>query len=755
MSLPQVYTISQFTRFRDGKPHSRGGAEKHFHMLAEACSKAGYPCRQFQIDDPDLPAALEDPHAVFLVDSWMGAMVKRSPRVVSSCISVWAETNLVAYGNPPDDMARRQLEYWSRPTTLAVAQCVLSKIHMEKWAREFSLPVTPRLRVVPLGVDTGLYHPEDRERPDRLADALIIHAAPPGNRKKRPDVFERLQGRFRVECLDAEIGEEPAKYRRGDIFVHVPYSEDNCYSVIEAMATGMICVFSDCVNPDKDQDVRIENGIGYLRGVPFAAYVKSDASQEEIERAIALAWENRTYLMPRVLAVRHYNLRQWEEGWLDAIREVCGGPAGTVPPRKPAASVADIAKALREAAAKLAAGTGTTAGAKAPEGPRSMAPSPSDRPLAVAWRNRADMLAAKGGDGTVIEETMAALRSSGQRAELRLEPAPDLGRFDVVHLNNISRSQDTLEHMRHAQAAGKPTVLTALYEDMDRYLVPAMKTDVLFRYLAGKGQRVPLEGLAQLRASFELDADPLADPMARSLGIGDPVRQGEILRGVDLILTSGKTESETIRRKFPGAAPIAEMHYGFNRAYQAADGRLFEQRHGLRDFALCVGRLEPRKNQWQLIEVFRAMPRFTLVLIGVFSDPSMEPLIRAYAPPNVRFFPRLPMDELASAYAAARIHVLPSWYELPGLVSLEAAAAGTRVATTDWGTAPDYFGDKAWYLPPDDPVRMREVLLAAMDSAPKPGLREHVLENFSWDRTARAAMDAYRRALAGRRAETA
>jgi glycosyltransferase involved in cell wall biosynthesis len=113
------------------------------------------------------------------------------------------------------------------------------------------------------------------------------------------------------------------------------------------------------------------------------------------------------------------------------------------------------------------------------------------------------------------------------------------------------------------------------------------------------------------------------------------------------------------------------------------------------------------------------------------------------------------MDELASAYAAARIHVLPSWYELPGLVSLEAAAAGTRVATTDWGTAPDYFGDKAWYLPPDDPVRMREVLLAAMDSAPKPGLREHVLENFSWDRTARAAMDAYRRALAGRRAETA
>ena len=113
--------------------------------------------------------------------------------MVSSCISVWAETNLVAYGNPPDDMAMRQLEYWSRPTTIAVAQCVLSKIHMEKWARHFGLPVTPKLRVVPLGVDTDLYRPDDRERPHRLEDALIIHAAPPGNRKKRPDVFTRMQ----------------------------------------------------------------------------------------------------------------------------------------------------------------------------------------------------------------------------------------------------------------------------------------------------------------------------------------------------------------------------------------------------------------------------------------------------------------------------------------------------------------------------------------------------------------------------------
>ena len=743
MPQDKVYTISQFTRFKNGKPNSRGGAEKHFHMLAEACIRAGYACEQFEIEDPRLPAILEDPDAIFLVDSWMGALVKRSKRVISSCISVWAETNLKAYGNPPDDMARRQLEYWGRPTTHVIAQCVLSKIHMEKWARQFGYAVSPLLKVVPLGVDTDLYHPGDREAPYHLKDALIIHAAPPGNRKKRPDVFERMKGRYRVECLDADIGEEPEKYRRGDIFVHVPYSEDNCYSVIEAMATGMVCVFSDCVNPDKEQDVIIEKGIGYLRGVPFAAYVKSDATQEEIEAAVALAWENRTYLMPRVLAVKFYNLSQFEKGWLDVIRQTgADGPAAPIP-APPAASGDTVSVALRTAFAALSAGP-LPASAPAASAP----PSPgNDNTISVVWRNRADMVVAKGGDGTVIEETLRALKNLGHRAELDLGAAPDLRSCDLVHLNNISRSQDTLEHLRHAKAAGKPAALTSLYEDMDRYLVPAMKTDLLFRYLATKKQAVPLEGLSQLRGSFELDALPLDDPMAKRLGIGDPERQGEILRGVDLILTSGRGESESIRRKFGTTAPITEMLYGFNRAYRQADGRLFSERHGLKDFALCVGRLEPRKNQWQLIEVFRSLPALKLVLIGVFSDPSMEPLIKAYAPPNVVFFPRLPMDELASAYAAARIHVLPSWYELPGLVSLEAAAAGSRVATTDWGTARDYFGDLAHYLPPDDPVRMRAVIREAFDSAPKAGLKQHVLESFSWEKTALAAVAAYRRIL--------
>lgn len=373
--------------------------------------------------------------------------------------------------------------------------------------------------------------------------------------------------------------------------------------------------------------------------------------------------------------------------------------------------------------------------------------APSIKPAIppMLWQNRDDMEKSQGGDTTLVNETMGGLRELGVEVSLSLEERPSLEGYGAVTLVNISRTRDTLAQLANARARGKPTVLVPLYEDMDRYLVPAMKTDLLFRYLAIKGKQVPLDALKAVRDGFELTEHPLDNPFARHFGIGDAEKQRSILGEVDYILTSGKAESDSIRKKFAPRAPIEEMYYGFNRDFQAADAKAFESRHGLKDFVLCVGRLEPRKNQWQLIEVFRSLPHLTLVLIGVFSDPSMEPLIKAYAPPNVKFFSRLPFAELVSAYAAARVHVLPSWYELPGLVSLEAAAAGCRIVSTDWGTAPDYLGDKVAYCSPDNPPGIRAAILKAYDSAAPASLREYVLETFSWRRAARKCLDVYER----------
>lgn len=370
-------------------------------------------------------------------------------------------------------------------------------------------------------------------------------------------------------------------------------------------------------------------------------------------------------------------------------------------------------------------------------------------PMRILWQGRGDLHAYPLGDGAVVDSVMRGLKESGMQASLSLAGNPDLSGVDVVQLANMVHTRDTRLQLANAKAAGKPTVLIPMYEDLDRYLVRAIKTNAIFRFLAAEKKPIQLENVAKLRDAFELAAHPLDEPGARHFGIGDAEAQKSILEGVDRIFTSGKAESESIRARFGKGLPISEMPYCFNPRFASGDPAAFTRRFGISDFALCVGRLEARKNQWQLIEVFRGLPHLKLVLIGAFTDPSMEPLIKAYAPPNVVFIRGLPLDELAGAYAAARLHVLPSWYELPGLANLEAAAAGCRVVTTDWGTPRDYLGDQAGYCDPSDPLSIRKAVLDAWDRPADPSLRERVIRDFTWKRSTARCLEAYREIAKG------
>ena len=60
----------------------------------------------------------------------------------------------------------------------------------------------------------------------------------------------------------------------------------------------------------------------------------------------------------------------------------------------------------------------------------------------------------------------------------------------------------------------------------------------------------------------------------------------------------------------------------------------------------------------------------------------------------VTFAGQVPHDStaLADLYQGARVHILPSWFETTGLVSLEAALSGCSVVSTERGHAEEYLG---------------------------------------------------------------
>jgi glycosyltransferase involved in cell wall biosynthesis len=102
-------------------------------------------------------------------------------------------------------------------------------------------------------------------------------------------------------------------------------------------------------------------------------------------------------------------------------------------------------------------------------------------------------------------------------------------------------------------------------------------------------------------------------------------------------------------------------------------------------------------------------------------------------------------------YSAARVFAFPSLYEGFGLPVLEAMACGTPVVTSNAASLPELAGAAAFQIDPDDPRRQGAAIIALCTQE---DLHEEMREKglaqaaqFTWDKTARETLAAYRHAL--------
>jgi hypothetical protein len=134
-------------------------------------------------------------------------------------------------------------------------------------------------------------------------------------------------------------------------------------------------------------------------------------------------------------------------------------------------------------------------------------------------------------------------------------------------------------------------------------------------------------------------------------------------------------------------------------------------------------------------------------------QPAYEELCRNFPRRGKTIFTGPVSEEmLFSAYRAAKVHALPSWFELPGLVSLEAGWMGCNVVTGSWGTTREYLGEDAFYCEPNDPESIRKSVEEALHRPAVSGLRARI-ERWTWDKHAEGVHKIYR--IVKKRSETA
>ena len=167
-----------------------------------------------------------------------------------------------------------------------------------------------------------------------------------------------------------------------------------------------------------------------------------------------------------------------------------------------------------------------------------------------------------------------------------------------------------------------------------------------------------------------------------------------------------------------------------------------------RNGVLYVGRLEPHKNQLGLITELSGTG-VPLTIVGP-EHPHHEDYAkrcRAVADESVTFLGMLSGSRLRDAYRSALVHALPSWFETTGLVSLEAAATGCAIVTTNRGYAREYFQDFATYCDPGSKGSIRRAVELALQKPAPASLRNRILNNYTWDHTARATLAGYKLAI--------
>jgi glycosyltransferase involved in cell wall biosynthesis len=353
----------------------------------------------------------------------------------------------------------------------------------------------------------------------------------------------------------------------------------------------------------------------------------------------------------------------------------------------------------------------------------------------VLFIARATLYDSPGGDTVQILKTAEELRKLAVTVDIGLcTDEFDYQKYDIVHFFNIIRPADILYHFNKS----KRTVISTIFVDYSEAEIKSgtLLRSILTRVFGGDF----IEYLKAVTKAF-IGKEQLISKEYIFKGHFNSIKY--LYKNADALLPNSHSEALRLQKKFGATNALL---YKVVNAVEPLKNIAPNLKY--KNAIICVGRIERRKNQLNFIKAVKGLD-IPCYIIGkpAINDYKYYELCKKEAGSNVFFVDALSQLEIYSIMKAARVHVLPSWFETTGLVSLEAAYFGCNIVITHKGDQEEYFGENAFYCSPESVNSIKNAILKAYEAPFNEDFKKHIETNYTWNQTANQTKQCYLRIM--------
>lgn len=353
-----------------------------------------------------------------------------------------------------------------------------------------------------------------------------------------------------------------------------------------------------------------------------------------------------------------------------------------------------------------------------------------------------------GGDGVQVVKTREYLLKSHPDLEIDIITSPESlnDLYDFIHIFNYATTDVTRAFFEKACSLNLKIVSSPIYWDYSYSIMP------LYMYFWCNKSFIS-ESFVKYHRRF----NPLISLLPKKLiknsysNVSQRFKKDIqfFIQNSQLILPNSMREGE-LCCKFAGVpsyeSKIREVYNGVDvsNVNILKEEDFFLKYQIPQNYILQVGRIEYLKNQMNLISSLIDYPEIPIILLGKSKEkrPYVKQIRKlALKRGNVFILDSVSHDDVYSFYRYAKVHVLLSMRESPGLVSLEALSQGCPIVVSDERCLPvkTYFKENFISVNPFNKNEIKEAILTSYYK----DHQEVDLSKFSWSNVANMTYKAY------------